>query len=100
MFSFFNKNKRLLKQAEKGNTRAVLRLLNRGADANSTDEDGFSPLIEALRWQHQDTAEALISAGADVHARTLIFHETALKLALKGHHSETAELLRSAGDSE
>ena len=100
MFSFFNKNKRLLKQAEKGNTRAVLRLLARESDANSTDEDGFSPLIEALRWQHQDTAEALISAGADVHARTLIFHETALKLALKGHHSETAEILRSAGDSE
>ena len=100
MFSFFNKNKRLLKQAEKGNTRAVLRLLARGADVNATDEDGFSPLTEALRWQHQDTAEALISAGADVHARTLIFHETALKLALKGHHSETAELLRSAGASE
>ena len=41
-----------------------------------------------------------VQAGADVHARTLIFHETALKLALKGHHSETAELLRSAGASE
>ena len=95
MFSFFNKNRRLLKQAEKGNTQAVLRLL-----ANSTDEDGFSPLIEALRWEHQDTAEDLISAGADVHARTLIFHETALKLAHKDHHSETAELLRPAGASE
>ena len=67
MFSFFNKNKRLLKQAEKGNTRAVLRLLNRGADVNSTDEDGFSPLIEALRWQHQDTAEALKAAGATLN---------------------------------
>ena len=41
-----------------------------------------------------------VQAGADVHARTLIFHETALKLALKGHHSETAELLCSAGASE
>ena len=51
MFSFFNKNKRLLKQAEKGNTRAVLRLLARESDANSTDEDGFSPLIEALPQQ-------------------------------------------------
>ena len=100
MFSFFNRNRRLLKQEEKGNTRAVLRLLNRGADVNATDEDGFSPLIEALRWQHQDTAEALISAGADVHARTLIFHETALKLALKAGHRETAKLLRSAGASE
>ena len=41
-----------------------------------------------------------VQAGADVHARTLIFHETALKLALKGHHNETAEILRSAGASE
>ena len=81
MFSFFNKNKRLLKQAEKGNTRAVLRLLARGADANSTDEDGFSPLIEALRWQHQDTAEALISAGADVNHHDTLHGKTPLTIA-------------------
>ena len=81
MFSFFNKNKRLLKQAEKGNTRAVLRLLARRADVNATDEDGFSPLIEALRWQHQDTAEALISAGADVNHHDTLHGETPLTIA-------------------
>ena len=97
MFSFFNKNKRLLKQAEKGNTRAVLRLLNRGADVNSTDEDGFSPLIEALRWQHQDTAEALISAGADVNHHDTLHGETPLTIAGWNGLTKATKLLLAAG---
>ena len=79
----------------------VVRLLlaHRQPDVN-VRVGGFCLLHWAASSGDTEIVRMLLQAGADVHARTLIFHETALKLAHKGHHSETAELLRSAGASE
>ncbi len=84
---------------EDGRINTVRELLAAGADVNATDAMGYTPLMLA-DGGNADMVRLLLQTGADVHARTLIFHETALKLALKAGHRETAKLLRSAGASE
>lgn len=65
----FDKNRKLIKQAEKGNTAKVLSLLKQGADINATDDDGWTALHSAIGMNHWETAEALIAAGAEVNTR-------------------------------
>lgn len=49
-----------------GDTKAVLILLNSGADVNEIDEYGFRPLIEAAIMEKNDVAKFLLEYGADV----------------------------------
>lgn len=91
-------NRKLLKQCEKGNTQQVLALLAEGADVNATDNEGWVPLTTALGMNHQETAEALIKAGANVNElpRNSNFDDTPLMIAAhKGFLSITEMLLAS-----
>lgn len=102
-FDFMKKltpiNRKLLKQSEKGNTKQVLALLAEGADVNATDNEGWVPLTSALGMNHQETAEALIKAGANVKELPCNsnFDETPLMIASYKGFLSTIELLLAAG---
>lgn len=53
--------------AHGGHVGVVQLLLNRNADANACDHNGWSPLIPALVGGHVDVVKALIAHGADVN---------------------------------
>lgn len=92
-------NRKLLKQCEKGNTQQVLALLAEGADVNATDNEGWVPLTTALGMNHQETAEALIKAGANVNElpRNSNFDDTPLMIAAHKGFLRITEMLLAAG---
>ncbi len=52
------------------NIRLVTALLEKGADVNYTDKDGYTPLLNAAHYNtNPQIIEALLSAGADISAR-------------------------------
>ncbi len=57
----------LLYAARQGSTDAVKMLIDKGANPNTPDPEGFSPLQVALQNAHYDAAVALIEKGADVN---------------------------------
>ena len=71
-------------------------LIERGADVNATDEDGTTPLMQAVRKANPALVQVLIDAKADLDARNTNYHTTALMDA-EGQCEECAELLRKAG---
>ncbi|HUE73400.1 MAG TPA: ankyrin repeat domain-containing protein, partial [Pirellulaceae bacterium] len=71
-------------------------LIERGADVNAADEDGTTPLMQAVRSKNPALVKLLIEAKADLGARNTNYHTTALMDA-EGTCEECAELLRKAG---
>lgn len=59
----------LLDAARSGDTAAVVRALDAGADPEARDEDGRSALLRAALHDHVETARVLVGRGADVNAR-------------------------------
>jgi cytohesin len=82
--------------AEKGNIEAVKQHLDAGADVNTKDRGGSTPLHLAASWGHKEVAELLIAKGADVNAKRGNF-TTPLHFAAGGGHKEVAELLIAEG---
>ncbi len=98
MFHLFDsKDCKLLRQAEKGNIRKVTRLLSKGANVNTRDEDGCSPLCSAVFCNHQEVAETLIAAGADVNVR-LRDESVLMRAAWNGWHSTVEQLIAAGAD--
>ena len=60
-------NKNIIQAAERGDTPAVLQLLQQGADINARDERGRTPVLAATHGNRVDTVRALIRAGADIN---------------------------------
>jgi uncharacterized protein len=90
----------LLRAAREGNADTVKALLSSpGADVNTTDERGSTPLIEAARFGHDDVARALLAAGADTKARDGD-GKTALMLAVQGGNDDVVRMLKQAGAVE
>lgn len=89
-----SKGRTALHGAVVGHHRAVVgRLLEGGANPNSTTEDGFTPLH--LCDDH-DIAQQLLSAGAEVDA-TSKTGRTPLMVAAEAQAAEVVKLLLSAG---
>ena len=92
--------------AEKGNIEAVKQHLDAGADVNTKDRGGSTPLHLAAWKGHFETAELLITADADVNAK-MADGDTPLDLAeresrrdspqVKAAKKELADLLRKHG---
>jgi len=62
-------NKELVETVRSGNTEKVRELLERGADPNAKDDDGWTPLHYATYRGHTHIVELLIEMGADPNIR-------------------------------
>ncbi|WP_261378461.1 ankyrin repeat domain-containing protein [Paenibacillus agilis] len=60
-------NEALLAAAEKGETTEVLQRLKNGADINTRDKDGRTPVMLATVGNHPVTVKVLLDRGADVN---------------------------------
>lgn len=89
----------LLRAAVEGQIRRVRRLLQLGADVDHVeDRTGYCALHHAALGGCTEIVEALLTAGADVSARSE-GNETALHIAaLKGHNEICHLLLRYSAD--
>lgn len=59
-------NEKLIQAAERGDTATVLQLLTAGAEINSRDGAGRTPVMAATHGNQVETVQALIAAGADI----------------------------------
>ena len=62
-------NEQLTSAAERGDTAIVLAMISDGADINTQDARGRTPVMAATHGNHADTVQALIQAGADINLR-------------------------------
>ncbi len=87
----------LMEAAREGDAQAVRSLLAQGADVNAAEGDGMTALHLAAEGGHDEVLEILISASAQVDARTRIGSYTPLHLASRSGHSSAVTKLLDAG---
>ena len=82
-----------------GHTEIVRLLLQAGAriNAGKSEEPGFTPLLLALWENHPDTAELLITHGADIASGDYLSHYTPLYLAVQCGYFNIVKLLLEKG---
>ena len=85
----------LLEAAEAGNLERVNEMLGRGADVNTVDEFGRTPLMLAAFRGHAPVVDSLISAGADLDV-TARFGQTAIVFAEQQGHPRIAAMIEDA----
>jgi len=78
--------------SQSGKLLRVKKLLRRGADINSKDEKGFTPLHLAAFYGHKQVLEFLIDNGAEINSRDKEGY-TPLHLAAQIGDPEIVELL-------
>lgn len=89
----------LFTAARRGNEQAVRVLIGRGANVNTRDKQGRTPLHWAAEKGHTQVAQLLLSAGAEAEATDNRGH-TPQQLAGDRGHPETARLLTQHSFSE
>jgi ankyrin repeat protein len=89
----------LMRAALIGNTPAVEALLDRGADVNSADQSGWTPLMEAVFGGHTETIRALLDGGADANAKDRAGWTPLMEAASKGHAQAVTVLLERGADA-
>ncbi len=87
----------LIEAAREGDAARVRSQLDRGAEVNLAQGDGMTPLHWAAERGHASVVDLLISASADVEAKTRIGSYTPLHLASRGAHSGVVQRLLEAG---
>ena len=93
----FSPDTPLIDAARNGDAVAVGALLDRGADVNAAQGDGMTALHWAAERGHVAVAEHLISASADVGAKTRIGGYTPLHLASRGGRGAIVRMLLETG---
>ena len=88
-------NKALVKAAREGHGSYLRALIAKGAQPDTRDENGWTPLIHASAAGHGDIVEYLLERGADPNARTST-GLTAATLATAEGHTEIVRMLFSA----
>ena len=82
--------------AESGATACVSLLLNRGADLESLDEAGHTPLIYAVAGRHTKTAACLLDSGAHICYDFTPGDTTEIRDALRQNFGQTMDQARQA----
>src|SRR5256714_14012763 len=85
----------LMSATDEGDAARVASLVAAGADVNAQRGDGFTPLVLAVFFGHEEVARLLLERGADADARTRL-GTTAESWAAARGFAEIARLLRSA----
>ena len=85
----------LVVNAAAGDRVNVRNLLRSGADPNTSDSGGWTPLHLAAGLGHADVVRLLLGHGARTEARNRVGH-TPLELAEMLNRTEVAQLLREA----
>lgn len=95
--NLISKSSRLLHIAvQNGTTGILLSLINAGADVNSRDASGTSPVHLAVRFRRPSILEVLINHGANINARNSI-NMSALEIAVRAQDEEIVNILLSGG---
>ena len=89
-------NINLLNAVVNGNVETAKCLIEKGAEVNAKDNDGWTPLIMAARSGHIETAKFFVDNGAEVNAKDNDGW-TSLIWAVWFGHTETAKLLIENG---
>ena len=76
-----------------GNVRGVRTSVERGADVNSVDSDGYSGLMRAVRHSHNPVATFLLKQPATYVSRKNSWGRTALHYAVVGNNPAGLSLL-------
>lgn len=80
-------------------------LLAKGADVNSKNKGGWTPLISAAYDGRADVVKILIDKGADINASCKAFHGTGPFMTTLGwaqlkRHPDVVNILGNAGAKE
>jgi len=87
-------NDDLFEAADQGDIKALISVIDDGADVNAKTDDGLTELMFASMGGHLEIVRELIAEGADVNAKTNV---TALSIASIKGHQRVVELLEKAG---
>lgn len=95
-YSFTDLNEALLRSCSFGHNRCTRKLLSYGADVNTVDADGDSPLMLAAANDHYLVAKLLVAIGAKIN-HTSDRGRTALHAAVWNQRRELVKLLINFG---
>ncbi len=86
----------LMEAAVRGNLKVIKLLLDKGANIDMVDQDGWTALMGATVQGRTEPVRLLLEHGADVNAKNCN-GETALVMATGMQHSEIEDVLREHG---
>ena len=94
-----NLSQELIEASRNGQVRRIRKLVEKGADVNTTSGNGHTPLIAAMYCKQHKSVRALIKAGADVNQRCDVGprSNTPLSTAAGINDSKCLDLLLKSG---
>ncbi len=90
------RDRELLDAARDGALQKVRNLLANGADVNTQDGNGWTPLMFAVSSAHTELVKMLLQAGADVNIRNAA-GDTVLEFPALNGHKDVRDLLERHG---